>query len=114
MELVKNYNYENIKKKFALLYTLNISDIIFTLLLLQTGLFKEVNGVMVEVTKNPMLSIFLKVIVVGILVFIICKRMKEANEKQLKISNVIITCAVGVYAIINLLHFAYLLMYIAI
>lgn len=114
MELIRDYKYKNIQRKFVLLYSLNVSDILFTLMLLQTGLFKEVNGAMIEITKNPMLSIFLKVVVIGVLVFIICKRMRKATEKQLKISNVIISGAVAIYGIINLLHISYLFLYIGI
>ena len=40
---IKNYEIESMKKKFILLYLLNVTDIIFTLLLLQTGYFSEVN-----------------------------------------------------------------------
>ena len=75
VEFIKDCTYKNIQKKFILLYSLNISDILFTLVLLQTGLFREVNGVMAQVVENPIISLWLKVVLVGSLVFIICKRM---------------------------------------
>lgn len=107
MEFIKNYTYKNIQKKFILLYSLNVSDIIFTLLLLQTGFFREANGIMVKVVENPMMALLLKVVLVGVLVFIICRRMVSATAKQLKISNIIISGAVAVYGIVNLLHISY-------
>jgi len=107
MEFIKNYTYKNMQKKFILLYSLNVSDIIFTLLLLQTGFFREANGIMLKVVENPMMALFIKVVLVGVLVFVICRRMASATDKQLKISNIIISGAVAVYGMINLLHIAY-------
>ena len=46
---IKNYSYESIVKKFKILYLLNVADIIFTLVLLQTNLFEERNKVMVTI-----------------------------------------------------------------
>lgn len=114
MEFIKDYTYKNIRKKFILLYSLNVLDIIFTLLLLRTGLFKEINGTMVGIVENAMLSLFLKIVVVGILVFAVAKRMLEATNKQLRISNVIISFMLLIYIIINLMHISYVLIYISI
>ncbi|MBU3106276.1 DUF5658 family protein [Clostridium gasigenes] len=114
VKFIKDSSYKNIQKKFILLYSLDISDIIFTLLLLQTGLFREFNGIMAQVVEKPMFSLCLKVVLVGAFVFIICKRMVSATEKQLRISNVIISGAVAVYGIINLLHISYMFLYLSI
>ncbi|WP_394371253.1 DUF5658 family protein [Clostridium baratii] len=40
-----------------LLYFLNVTDIIFTLLLLKTGMFKESNSVMVNIVESPAWSL---------------------------------------------------------
>lgn len=114
MEFIKDYTYKNIRKKFILLYSLNVLDIIFTLLLLRTGLFKEINGTMVGIVENAMLSLFLKIVVVGILIFVVAKRMLEATNKQLRISNIIISFMLLIYIIINLMHISYVLIYISI
>lgn len=87
---IKGYSYENIKKKIQLLYFLNVTDIIFTLILLKTGMFKEANGVMVNIVENPTLSIMVKVVIIGLLLYYLVKRMLMATDKQLYISNYII------------------------
>lgn len=110
--ILKTFSYEIIKKKLQILYILNVSDIILTLLLLKTGLFKEANGAMVNIVENPVASILLKVGLVGALIYYIIKRIAKATEKQLKISNYIISCALGIYSIINLMHLFYICMYL--
>lgn len=112
MEFIKNYKYETIQKKFILLYILNISDVLFTLALIETGFFKEANVVMVNIVENTILSLVLKVVVVGALIFIIYKRMAEATEKQLRISNLMINGVIVIYGIINLMHITYVVIYI--
>lgn len=114
MEFIRSYNYETIQKKFILLYSLNISDILFTLILVETGLFREANVVMIKVIENTMFSLLLKVVVVGILIFIIYRRMAGATEKQLRISNIIINGAITIYEIINIMHIINLILYVSI
>ncbi|MBY0756499.1 DUF5658 family protein [Clostridium sardiniense] len=111
---IKGYSYTNIKKKLQLLYILNISDIILTLILLKTGLFKEVNGIMVNIVENPLISIFIKVGLVGLLIYYLIKRMTNATNKQLLISNFILNGALGIYCIINLMHISYIFLYLII
>lgn len=94
----------NLKKKLQFLYILNVTDIIMTLLLYNTGLFKEVNFIIASFLDNQLLSLFIKIMIPGILLFLLYKRMTAANPKQLIISNYIITFAVICYLAINLLH----------
>lgn len=82
MNFIKSFSYINIRKKF-LLYILNVADILFTLLLLKTGLFEEANGVMAGIAIDPIKSILIKVVIVGILLYIVYKRMNKATLKQL-------------------------------
>nr|WP_278321225.1 DUF5658 family protein [Clostridium baratii] len=96
------------------LYFLNVTDIIFTLLLLQTGMFKERNSVMVNIVENPALSLIIKVIIIGLLLYYLIKRMLMATNKQLYISNYIINVALGIYTIINLMHITYIVMFLVI
>ena len=114
VQFIRCCTYKNIQKKFILLYSLNISDILFTLVLLKTGLFREVNGIVAEFVGNTALSLFLKIVLVGILIFIIFKRMESATEKQLRKSNIIIDIALLSYIIINLMHLSYVLLYVII
>lgn len=109
---IKENSCEIIKKKLQLLYILNVTDIILTLVLLKTGLFVEVNGVMVDIVENPVTSILLKIVLVGILIYYLIKRIASATKKQLKISNYIINASIVIYFIINLMHLFYILMYL--
>ncbi|WP_394883491.1 DUF5658 family protein [Clostridium baratii] len=111
---IKEYSCENIKKKIQLLYFLNVTDIIFTLLLLQTGMFKEGNSVMVNIVESPAWSLIIKVVIIGILLFLLIKMMLMATNKQLYISNYIINGALGIYSIINLMHIIYIVMFLVI
>ncbi|BFK81504.1 hypothetical protein I3900191A7_16490 [Clostridium baratii] len=67
---------------------------------------------MVNIVESPVASILLKVGLVGALIYYIIKRIAKATEKQLKISNYIINCALGIYSIINLMHLFYICMYL--
>ncbi|MEG1004183.1 DUF5658 family protein [Clostridium sp.] len=106
---IKNNSYRAVTNKLKLLYLLNVTDIIFTLILIKTGLFEEVNSVVRGMLDSPIKVMFLKIIFIGILIFILIKRMNTATEKQLKIGNVIITIALICYLLINLLHIIYIL-----
>lgn len=99
---IKNYSYESIVKKFKILYLLNVADIIFTLVLLQTNLFEERNKVMVTIVNNPIKAIFVKVILVFILIRFILYRMKDATLKQL--SNYILIGITILYFLVLLTH----------
>lgn len=67
-------------------------------------MFKEANGVMVYVVENPILSILIKVSLVGLLIYYLIKRMINATNKQLLMSNFILNGALGIYLVINLMH----------
>ena len=104
MAFIKNYSLENIKNKLLILYILNVTDIIFTLLLLSNGLYMEVNTLMAKAVQSPTASLALKVILPAILFIFIYFRMHKASAKQLKQSNLIINFATAVYVVINVSH----------
>lgn len=101
---IKQYHLENIKKKFIILYLLNVADIIFTLLLLQTGFFAEVNFLMVNAVQNPLVSILLKVIFPAILLSYLYHGIKKADASQLKASNIALIISLSIYSLVNLSH----------
>lgn len=101
---IKNYKLECIKKKFILLYLLNITDIIFTVLLLQTGYFAEVNFLMVKAVQSPVASILLKVLLPAALLFYIFYRMKKAAIDQLRAANIAVNISLTIYTLVNLSH----------
>jgi len=101
---IKSYSLDFLKKKFIILYLLNVTDIIFTLLLLKTGLFAEVNFLMIKAVQSPVASIILKIIVPAILLFYLYSRIKSADEANLKASNIAINISLTIYTLVNLSH----------
>ena len=104
IEFIKDYSLDNIKNKLALLYILNLTDIIFTIILVNTGYYFEANFLMENVIKSYSASFLMKVVLPGILLLYIYLRMQSATEYQLKISNILISFATGLYATINAFH----------
>jgi hypothetical protein len=105
---LRNYSFVSIKKKFIILYLLNVTDIIFTLLLLQTGLFAEVNFLMIKAVQSPVASVVLKIIVPAILLYYLYSRIKNADEDNLKASNIAINISLTIYALVNLSHLVWI------
>lgn len=101
---LKAEDIKSIGKKFILIYILNVSDILFTLLLLNTGLFEEGNTFMKTITDSNILSIIIKIAVPMILLIFIYVRMQKATAKQLHISNIITTVCLAFYFLINISH----------
>lgn len=102
----------SIKQKLSLLYILNVTDIIFTLFLVNTGMFLEANVVMISLVNNrQILCLLIKIIIPLILVFVVYVRMKKANEKQLYQSNIIIIAGLALYVFINISHVVWIVMY---
>jgi hypothetical protein len=101
---IKNYRIETIKKKLLLLYTLNVTDIIFTVLLLKTGYFSEANILMVKAVQSPSATMLLKIILPALLLFIIYNRMKGADNDQLKAANIAVNISLTFYCFVNLTH----------
>jgi hypothetical protein len=107
---IKNYTLETIKKKFILLYFLNVMDIIFTVSLLQTGYFAEVNIFMVKAVQSPVASILLKIILPAILLYYLYRQIKNADTSQLKASNVAVNISLTIYCLVNLSHLVWVAM----
>lgn len=93
-----------IKTKFIMIYILNFTDIIFTFLLLNTGVFYEANPLMHSVIENPMKSLILKGVAPGLLLLLIYIRMRKASEKQLVQGNLVINLCLIFYILINICH----------
>lgn len=103
-KLLRCYELPIIKIKFIIIYFLNLSDILFTALLLRSGYFEEGNILLKDVVNSKGLSFGLKIALPLILLTIVFKRMKAANESQLKIGNILINCCMAFYVCINLSH----------
>ncbi|WP_026886385.1 DUF5658 family protein [Clostridium beijerinckii] len=101
---LKNYSLKNTKIKLLILYILNVTDIIFTILLLNTGFYIEANILMLEVVQSPIISFLLKILVPGVLFVFIYFRMQQATDIQLRYCSYLINSAILFYILINALH----------
>jgi hypothetical protein len=101
---IKDNSLGNLKNKLIVLYVLNVTDIIFTLLLLNTGYYIEANVLMTSAVQSYSASFSLKVLLPAILLLYVFYRLQSANERQLRNSNILISGITTVYAFINLSH----------
>lgn len=111
MLFFKTYTFENIKYKLLILYLLNVTDILFTTLLLSTGLFMEANFLMANAVQSLFASFILKIVLPVVLLLYIYIRIKKASEIQLKQSNIILNIITGIYVIINISHLIWFLLF---
>lgn len=104
MAFIKNYSLQNIKNKLLILYILNVTDIISTLLLLNTGFYMEANTLMSKAIQSRIISFVLKIMLPAILFTLIYFRIQKATNLQLKQSNLLINGAIIFYTLINASH----------
>lgn len=107
---IKTYDLENIKKKFIILYALNVSDIVLTLLLYSTGLFEEVNTLIAGMINSDLWLMAIKVILPGALLLFEYFRMQKATQDQLKKSNISINIILLFYTLVNLFHILWIIL----
>lgn len=101
---IKSYNLDMIRKKLLLLYILNVTDILFTLLLLRTGFFTEVNIFMVNAVQSPLASFLLKIILPAALLYYLYRKICTSDLSQLKATNIGINISLSIYALVNISH----------
>jgi hypothetical protein len=104
LAFLKNNNLKLIRHKLLFIYILNVSDIVFTQLLLGTGYFIEANIFMRSLVENQWESILVKTIFVLLLLAFIWFRIGSATERQLITSNKVINTCLIFYFIINFSH----------
>ena len=107
---IKAHNLVNIRKKLIILYLLNVLDIIFTLVLLQTGLFREMNIFMINAVQSPFISIILKIIFPAGLLFYLYKRICLSDNEQLRATNIGLLISLTLYSLVNLSHIIWVML----
>ena len=83
---------------------LNVSDWICTLALLRTGLFKEANPLMRGIIDNKAAGLCVKIFLPLALIAFALTKIKEADKRQLLLSNNIALFGVAVYFLLNIYH----------
>lgn len=110
--VLKKRDLDSIGRKLTIMYILNVTDIIFTLLLLRTGMFAEANSIMAPlVNHRQLLSIIIKIVVPFVLLTAVYQRMKDGTEKQLYQSNIMINVCLIFYGLINISHVVWSILY---
>lgn len=97
--------YHKLKGNLIILYILNLSDLFFTkfLLCVEPTMFKEVNIFLAPIIGGVW-PYFLKVLVIGGVLYYWYFRSRESNEKEMKRSLIVSVVLVMFYIIINLIH----------
>lgn len=108
---IKNCTLGNLKNKLIILYLLNVTDLILTMFLLETGYFKELNIFMIKKLESIDASILYKVLLPGILLTVLYLRMKRATKKQLMRSNFLLNGIAMIYGFINISHLIWIFIY---
>ncbi|MGH4052606.1 MAG: DUF5658 family protein [Clostridium sp.] len=112
LSILKTKDLDFIAKKLIALYMLNITDILFTIYLVNTGMFLEVNAFMAPlVNKRYLFSIIIKIVIPLVLLMAVYQRMKKATEKQLYQSNIMINGLLIFYGIIDVSHVVWSILY---
>lgn len=107
-QFYRAYSLKAMRLKLTALFGLNVTDALLTLFLLQTGNFYEVNFLLSGVTQEPALFLAYKILLPGFLLGFLGFRLGFASEKQLRTGNVLVSFALSLYGLINLLHLLWL------
>lgn len=109
-EMIKKFSVTTVfDKKLIVIYALNVSDYILTLILLASGLFTEANPLL-SMPMNNFLGFILKCIVPLVLLLLVRHRLRGINSKQIKPVWYILDLTIGLYAIINIFHVFWFIM----
>lgn len=100
-----------IRIKLAVLYLLNVIDIVFTLLFVETEYFIELNPFMKNIVQDSTSALVIKCVIPAVLLGYLAIRLQKANEKQINISNYIINIILLAYIAINVMHIVSLTIY---
>lgn len=104
ISFLKYYSLGDIKNKMVTIFILNVTDIIFTLILCGTGLFTEANPVAAVFVGNRYAALLIKSLIPAMLLACVYFRMRKATEAQLKKANVMIVAVLMAYVVINVSH----------
>lgn len=98
-------SYYKFKINLTILYLLNLSDLFFTkfILTIEPTMFKEVN-IFLEPIIGGISPYFLKIVIVGVVIYYWYAKSREFSEKELKLSLITSIGLLIVYILINLLH----------
>jgi len=104
---IKTYNLNGIKKKLIIIYILNVIDIVFTIALIKSGWFTEANGFMQNLVQSTLMSYIVKITIPATILLYIYMRVKNSDEKTLKMTNIGLLIPLIMYIGVDVLHVMY-------
>lgn len=102
--LADDYNFVPLRIRMLLLYILNGFDMAFTIFLLGTGKFREINPIMALVMKNALATLFLKLILPALLMLYLDSCVKTAELWHIKLSSKALEILIGLYGAVGVMH----------
>lgn len=111
-KIIRQSTYDCFKLKFIFLYLMNVTDILFTLFLLKTGLFIEGNYFMNIMLNNKYFTLWFKILIPALLLIYLYARMSYASEAQLRFANVLIIICIAFYFLLNVSHIVWTLLFL--
>ena len=112
MEISRNELTDMIRKKLLVLFTFNISDIAFTLLLMGIRIYEDCNQVLIKVSTDPIIAIGIKVFVVGFLAYALYRRVEDSTVPSLRAASVLLNICMMAYVILIIVHIKEIFVYI--
>ncbi|TJX14516.1 hypothetical protein E9840_05440 [Tissierella creatinini] len=100
-----------LRSKLIVLFLLNVLDLLFTLILISTGKFLEINPIINKILDSRVNLYIIKIVIPLLLISYLFIRLRKAEKHQLIISNKIISGALIVYVFINISHIFWLVVY---
>ena len=106
-DFIKDYNLDGVKKKLIIIYILNVIDIVFTIALIKSGWFTEANGFMQSLVQSTLMSYVVKITIPATILLYIYMRVKNSDEKTLKMTNIGLLIPLIMYIGVDVLHVMY-------
>lgn len=104
MRFLKDHRLGALRKKLVLLYVLNLCDIAFTLLLLSTGGFREVNPIMAAALQNGAAVAAVKLLLPGAVLVWLYTALLRSDLRQKKLCNQVVNVMLLGYITVNAAH----------
>ena len=108
LSFIKDHSIAALKSKLIALYALNLLDMLFTVVLLSMGGFRELNPIMDRALGSIPSALIVKVALPGAVLLYLYRRLRQAHRDQLRAPNVIIGLLLVGYLLLNLTHLAML------
>lgn len=93
-----------LRPAMLMLYLLNLTDLLFTRFLLNTGLFFEANPIMAEILQNRTSVFTIKLLLPALLMAYLDYRTARADEKTAKVVFWVVAALNSVYIFVMALH----------